>query len=120
MNQRQGLNKVNKLMRMSVARRRGWSKGRRRGGSFGSFLKGANSFLKKSGLLSTLGNLGSQIVPGKWGQRIGTVGKIAGSLGYGRRRRCGGALRLAGGGSKKTNVGKQMRGFMRGMNTTYR
>ena len=106
------------MPRRTSLKRRG---GRRRGGSFGSFLKGANSFLKKSGLLSTLGNLGSQIVPGKWGQRIGKAGSIAGSLGYGRRRRrCGGALRLAGGGSKKANVGKQMRGFMRGMNTTYR
>jgi len=70
----------------------------RRGGSFGSFLKGANNFLKKSGLLSTLGNLGSQIVPGKWGKRIGMAGNVASTLGYGRRRRRrGGALRLAGG-----------------------
>ena len=72
---------------------------RRRGGSFGSFLKGANNFLKKSGLLSTLGEVGSSLVPGKWGKRIGTAGSIAGKLGYGRRRRrkCGGALRVAGG-----------------------
>ena len=77
--------------------------GRRRGGSFKSFIKGANNFLKKSGLLSTLGNLGSQIVPGKWGERIGKAGKVAGTLGYGRRRRrkCGGALRPAGGGPRR-------------------
>ena len=66
-------------------------RGGRWGGSFKSFLKGANSFLKKSGLLSTLGNVGSQLVPGKWGERIGMAGNVAGSLGYGkRRRRCGG------------------------------
>ena len=73
--------------------------GSRRGGSFKSFLSGANQFLRKSGLLSSLGELGSQYVPGKWGQRIGMAGRVAGTLGYGRRprRKCGGALRLAGG-----------------------
>ena len=84
------------MPRKTSMKRRGGR--RRRGGSFGSFLKGANSFLKKSGLLSTLGNVGSQLVPGKWGERIGMAGNVAGSLGYGRRRRRrGGALRLAGG-----------------------
>lgn len=83
------------MPRRTSMKRRG---GRRRGGSFGSFLSKTNNFLKKSGLLSTIGNIGSQIVPGKWGQRIGMAGNVAGSLGYGRRRRkCGGALRLAGG-----------------------
>jgi len=79
-----------------TALRRG---GRKRGGSFESFLSGANKFLKNSGLLSTLGEIGSQIAPGKWGQRIGMAGKVAGTLGYGRRRRrrCSGSLRLAGG-----------------------
>jgi hypothetical protein len=70
---------------------------RRRGGSFKSFLSGANKFLKKSGLLSTLGQIGSQMAPGKYGQMAGVLGNAAGAMGYGRRRRCGGALRLAGG-----------------------
>jgi hypothetical protein len=71
---------------------------RRRGGSFKSFLSGANNFLKKSGLLSTLGQIGSQLAPGKYGKMAGILGNAAGTMGYGRRRRrCGGALRLAGG-----------------------
>ena len=70
---------------------------RRRGGSFKSFLSGANNFLKKSGLLSTLGQIGSQMAPGKYGALAGVLGNAAGAMGYGRRRRCGGALRLAGG-----------------------
>lgn len=68
---------------------------RKRGGSFKSFLSGANNFLKKSGLLSTLGQIGSQLAPGKYGKMAGVLGNAAGSMGYGRRR--GGALRLAGG-----------------------
>jgi hypothetical protein len=72
--------------------------GRRRGGSFKSFLSGANNFLKKSGLLSALGQIGSQMAPGKYGAMAGVLGNAAGAMGYGRRRRrCGGALRLAGG-----------------------
>jgi len=88
------------MPRRTSLQRRGGRRGRR-GGSFKSFIKGANNFLKKSGLLSTLGNLGSQIVPGKWGERIGKAGKVAGTLGYGCRRRCGGALRPAGGGPRR-------------------
>jgi hypothetical protein len=70
---------------------------RRRGGSFKSFLSGANNFLKRTGLLSKLGKFGSQMVPGKYGKLAGMLGDAAGTMGYGRRRRCGGALRLAGG-----------------------
>ena len=78
------------MPRRTSLQRRGGRRGRR-GGSFKSFLSGANNFLKKSGLLSTLGNVGSQLVPGKWGERIGMAGNVAGSLGYGKRRgRCGG------------------------------
>jgi hypothetical protein len=79
----------------------GWKRrgGRRRGGSFKSFLSGANNFLKKSGLLSALGQIGSQMAPGKYGKMAGVLGNAAGAMGYGRRRRrcCGGALGLAGG-----------------------
>ena len=49
--------------------------GRRRGGSFKSFLSGANKFLKKSGLLSTLGQIGSQMAlasMGQWLEFLGT------------------------------------------------
>ncbi len=59
------------------------------------FLGKANSFLRNSKLVSTVGNaLGSAGVP-----FASQIGNIAGSLGYGRKsmRRRGGALRLAGG-----------------------
>ena len=101
--------------------------GRRRGGSFKSFLSGANNFLKKTGLLSTLGQIGSQMAPGKYGAMAGVLGNAAGAMGYGRRRRrCGGALRLAGGKmsgkvahKKAQRVNQAMRKFVRGMDTTY-
>jgi len=69
------------------------------GGSFMSFIKGVGKFLKKNKVLSTLGSIGSQLVPGQWGSRLGQAGKMAGTMGYGRRgrRHCGGSLRLAGG-----------------------
>lgn len=74
----------------------------KRGGSFQSFLSSANDFLKRTGLLSKLGQFGASILPGEFGKIAGTLGTAAGSLGYGRRRhkapvRRGGALRLAGG-----------------------
>ena len=63
-----------------------------RGGGFLDFLGKANAFLKKSGLVSSIGNaLGQAGVP-----YAGDIGAVAGSLGYGRRSRRGGALRLAG------------------------
>ena len=65
------------------------------GRGFMDFLSKANSFLKGSKLISTVGNsLAEAGVPG-----AGLVGSIAGKLGYGRRRRhrrYGGALGLAG------------------------
>ena len=76
---------------------------RKRGGSwagFKSFLGKANNFLKRTGLVSKLATVGSSVVPGPWGERIGAAGRIAAKMGYGRRRmvrRRGGALRLAGG-----------------------
>ena len=83
-------------------RKGGMRKHRKRGGSFQSFISGANDFLKRTGLLSKLGAFGSSILPGEFGKIAGTLGTAAGSLGYGRRRRrrgrpCGGSLRLAGG-----------------------
>ena len=112
------------MPRITQHSRRG---GRRRGGSFKSFLSGANKFLKKSGLLSALGQIGSQMAPGKYGQMAGVLGNAAGAMGYGRRRRrCGGALRLAGGKmsaeaakAKVLRINQKMRKFVRGMDTTY-
>ena len=89
--------------------------GRRRGGSFKSFLSGANNFLKKTGLLSTLGQIGSQMAPGKYGAMAGVLGNAAGAMGYGRRRRrcCGGALGLAGGSDKAMKTGRAARNINR-------
>ena len=108
-----------------MPRRTSMIRRRRRGGSFKSFLSKTNNFLKKSGLLSTLGQIGSQMAPGKYGAMAGVLGNAAGAMGYGRRRRrcCGGALGLAGGseaGKKKVlRINQAMKKFVRGMDTTY-
>lgn len=74
-------------MARGIGRRR-----RMRGRGIGDFLKRANSFLKSSKLVSTVGNaLGAAGIP-----YADKIAGVASSLGYGRRRR-GGALRLAGG-----------------------
>ena len=100
-----------------MPRRTQHSRRRRRGGSFKSFLSGANKFLKKSGLLSALGQIGSQMAPGKYGKMAGVLGNAAGAMGYGRRRRCGGALRLAGGKmsveAAKADIHRKMAGMRR-------
>ena len=65
---------------------------RMRGKGLMSFLGKANNFLRNSKLVSTIGNsLGAAGVP-----FASQIGSVAGSLGYGRRRR-GRGLRLAGG-----------------------
>lgn len=65
---------------------------RMRGRGLMDFLGKANNFLKQSKLVSSVGSaLGAAGVP-----FASQIGSVAGSLGYGRRRR-GGALRLAGG-----------------------
>ena len=69
---------------------------RMHGGGFMDFMSKASGFLKNPKLISTIANgLDAAGVP-----IAGTVGSIAGKLGYGRtyrRHRRGGALRLAGG-----------------------
>lgn len=55
-----------------------------RGRGFMDFLKKANNFLKKTKVISTVGNALGTVLP-----IAGTVGKIAGSAGYGRPRRRG-------------------------------
>lgn len=66
---------------------------RQRGRGLGQWLSRANDFLKKSKLVSTVGNaLGSAGVP-----FASQIGNVAGSLGYGRKSRYGRGLTLAGG-----------------------
>ena len=66
-----------------------------RGRGFMDFMRKVGNFLKKTKVISKVGNLlGAACVP-----YAGTIGKAADTLGYGRRRRYrrrGGALKLAG------------------------
>jgi hypothetical protein len=79
-------------MARGVKRRR-----RMRGRGIGDFLKRANNFLKSSKLVSTVGSaLGAAGIP-----YADKIAGVASSLGYGRRRRRGGALRLAGAGYRR-------------------
>ncbi len=65
----------------AVARRRTYRRSMR-GRGFMSFLKGANRFLKKTKLLSRGGKALSMLgVP-----YAGTAGRVAGAVGYGKRR----------------------------------
>lgn len=79
-----------------------------KGRGIGSFLRKVNNFLKRTKLISRLGSVGSAVgVP-----YVGAVGKVAGSVGYGRRcrkycrrgrptrhrRKMGGGIGLPGGG----------------------
>ena len=68
----------------------------RRGGSLKSFLSSANSFLKRSRILSSLGTMYSNMgLP--YGAQVGLASGVARSMGYGKRRmRRGGALTPAG------------------------
>lgn len=67
-----------------------------KGRGFMDFIGKANNFLKSSKLVSSIGNaLGSAGVP-----FASKIGSIAGTLGYGRRRR-GRGLNLAGSGRRR-------------------
>ena len=71
-------------------------------GKFREFLGKANNFLKKSQILSKLGNAYSKyggMVGLPYAQQAGQAAGVAASAGYGRRRkkRVGGSLRPAGG-----------------------
>jgi hypothetical protein len=67
-----------------------------RGGSFGSFVKGANNFLHKTHLVSGLANVASIAgVPG-----ASVVGQASKAVGYGKKRK------QAGGKKKKTTKRK--------------
>lgn len=70
-----------------------------RGGSLRDFFNRANEFLQKHKVLSRLAK-GYSTLPLPFASQVGKVGEVAGSLGYGRRRRgrprYGSALRPAG------------------------
>ena len=66
---------------------------RMRGRGVMDWIKKAGGFLQKSKLISTVANgLASAGVP-----LAGSIGSVAGSLGFGRRSRRGAGLHLAGG-----------------------
>ena len=72
-------------------------------GKFKEFLGKANNFLKKSQILSKLGNMYSkvgQVLPLPYAGTVGTAANVAGKMGYGRKKRHvrkGGSLRPSGG-----------------------
>lgn len=81
--------------RTSIRRRHGHRRGRK-GGSFWSFLKKANAWLRKHKIISTVGKaLGSAGVP-----YASQIGSVAGKIGYGISP-VGGALRRAGAGRRR-------------------
>jgi hypothetical protein len=59
-----------------------------KGGGFMDFLRGANKFLRKTRLLSTVGGLAASAFP-----VLKAPAALAGMLGYGRRRRIQGGRR---------------------------
>lgn len=73
-------------------------KRRMRGRGLMDFIGKALGFLKKHKVISKLGGSLGGMLPGKYGAVASGVGNVAGSLGFGRRRRrrCGRGLRLAG------------------------
>ena len=67
----------------------------RRGGSLRSFLNSANGFLKRNKILSSIGTMYSNMgLP--FGAQVGMASQVAKAMGYGKRRRHGGALVPAG------------------------
>lgn len=79
----------------------GCGRRRMRGGALPSWLTGINDFLKSSKIVSGVGNALSGVLPGKFGAAAGTIGGLAQQMGYGRRRRRGAGLRLAGAGRRR-------------------
>ena len=67
------------------------------GGSFKSFWNGTKNFLKKTKLLSTVGNaLNNALVPAQYRPMTNMALNYAKNQGYGKRRVRGGALMPAG------------------------
>ena len=79
------------------SRHRGKSRRRMRGrGKVMDFLKKAAGFLKKHTIVSRVANGLAGVLPAQYSSIASGVGKAAGAVGYGRRRRYGRGLRLAG------------------------
>jgi len=71
---------------------------RMKGRGLVSFIRKAVGFLRKHHVISKVANFAGSVLPGKYGSIASSVGKTAGSVGFGRRRRRRGrGLRLAGG-----------------------
>ena len=88
-------------------------------GKFREFLGKANNFLKKSQILSKLGNAYSKyggMMGLPYAQQAGQAADVASTAGYGRRRRIrkGGSLRPAGG-SVRRGRGLRIAGGARNM-----
>ncbi len=69
-------------------------------GKFKEFFGKANNFLKKSQVLSKLGNAYSKyggMIGLPYAQQVGMASNAASTAGYGRKRRVGRGLRVAGG-----------------------
>lgn len=69
---------------------------RMRGRGVKEFFGKIGAFLKKHRIISRGGAALGSMLPGAWGTAARSVGSVAGKLGYGRRRRMGRGLRLAG------------------------
>ena len=91
---------------VSGGRRRRRRTRRVKGGSLSSWIKKAGEWLKKHQVVSRVGNLlGTMGVP-----MAGTIGKMAGSVGYGRRRRrVGYGLKTSGMGMAKPFFATRLR-----------
>ncbi len=87
---------------MNAQRRKAKGLGRRRkmkGRGLMDIIRKVGGFLKQHKVISRAGGVLSKILPGNFGKIAGTVGGVAGQLGYGKRRttrRRGYGLRLAG------------------------
>ena len=84
-------------------------------GKFREFLGKANNFLKKSQILSNLGNAYSKygsFVGLPYTGMVGQAADVAATAGYGRKRRVGRGLRVAGG-SVRRGMGLSLAGGSR-------
>ena len=79
------------------SRSRGRGRHRMRGrGKLMNFIRKAAGFLKKHKIVSRVANGLAGVLPPQYSSIASGVGKAAGAVGYGRRRRFGRGLRLAG------------------------
>ena len=79
------------------SRHRGKSRRRMRGrGKIMDFVRKAVGFLRRTKIVSKVANFAGQHLPGQYGAIAGPIGRTADKVGFGRRRRYGRGLRLAG------------------------